>query len=355
LAHAARAAHAPPEGGDEPCGLDCWDPPDDDDDPFNPPGFMSVQSWQTTSTGMAVAVYQPASAGCDEEEPSIEQQLEDLLEANPFALLDIPCDQIPFWQDVINFEVPVSVTDRLQNEELFGPGEIQTIQEASGRKVNLDLFEVAIDESDLPTGLSPEAVLDQIRLNFNDYAEGADFQFYPGTVDEDIKWMTDPLGTVFTINLNPDGIFPANGSVVTTDYSQTSWTFSTVWTSDDGYHPVSGNRRFGYHQDGQEIKFFSRGVDRTSIPLYSIANTVGGGFNKADSVWESFQDNVRNFLGDSAEIKAPVTWRPRYSDIQDILNGDMDISELDQCSGIWAIILSKHSSSWSLPYRSLMS
>jgi len=127
-----------------------------------------------------------------------------LLEENPFALLDIPCDQIPFWQDVINLEVPVPVTDRLQNEELFGPGEIQAIQEARGRKVNLDLFEVTIDESDLPTGLSPEAVLDQIRLNFNGYAEGADFQFYPGTVDEDIKWMTDPLGTVFTINLAPD-------------------------------------------------------------------------------------------------------------------------------------------------------
>jgi len=55
---------APPEGGDEPCDLGCWEPPDDDDDPFNPPGFMSVQSWQTTSSGMAVAVYQPASAGC---------------------------------------------------------------------------------------------------------------------------------------------------------------------------------------------------------------------------------------------------------------------------------------------------
>jgi len=51
------------KGGDEPCGLDCWDPPEHDD-PFDPPGFMSVQSWQTTSSGMAVAVYQPASADC---------------------------------------------------------------------------------------------------------------------------------------------------------------------------------------------------------------------------------------------------------------------------------------------------
>jgi len=54
---------APPEGGGEPCGLDCWEPIDDDD-PMTPPGFMSVQTWQTTSTGMAVAFYQPASADC---------------------------------------------------------------------------------------------------------------------------------------------------------------------------------------------------------------------------------------------------------------------------------------------------
>jgi len=65
---------APPEGGDDPCGLDCWDPPEHDD-PFDPPGFMSVQSWQTTSSGMAVAVYQPASADCpgDDEPPPCEE------------------------------------------------------------------------------------------------------------------------------------------------------------------------------------------------------------------------------------------------------------------------------------------
>jgi len=58
---------APPEGGDEPCGLDCWEPIDDDD-PMTPPGFMSAQAWQTTSSGMAVAFYQPASAGCPGDE-----------------------------------------------------------------------------------------------------------------------------------------------------------------------------------------------------------------------------------------------------------------------------------------------
>jgi putative chitinase len=67
----------PPEGGDEPCGFDCWDPPPgDDDDPFNPPGFMTVQTWQTTSTGMAVTVYQPASADCpgDDDDPEDDEE-----------------------------------------------------------------------------------------------------------------------------------------------------------------------------------------------------------------------------------------------------------------------------------------
>jgi len=67
---------APPEGGDDPCGLDCWEPPDDDDDPFSPPGFMSVQSWQTTSTGMAVTFYAPASADCPGEDDDPENPCE---------------------------------------------------------------------------------------------------------------------------------------------------------------------------------------------------------------------------------------------------------------------------------------
>jgi len=57
--------------------FDGWEPPDDDDDPFNPPGFMSVQSWQTTSSGMAVAVYQPASTDCpgDDDPPPCDEKV----------------------------------------------------------------------------------------------------------------------------------------------------------------------------------------------------------------------------------------------------------------------------------------
>ena len=95
---------APPEGGDEPCGFDCWDPVPGDD-PSDPPGFMSVQSWRTTSTGMAVTVYQPASADCsgDDDDPP-------------------PCD-----------------------EEDFGDTELQEIMESLGEQ---GYFQQLLDDSD---------------------------------------------------------------------------------------------------------------------------------------------------------------------------------------------------------------
>jgi len=65
-------AHTPGSGDNPlpPCDFDCYEPPDDDDDPFNPSGFLSVQSWETTSSGITVTFYQPASAGCPGDPPS---------------------------------------------------------------------------------------------------------------------------------------------------------------------------------------------------------------------------------------------------------------------------------------------
>ncbi|MBK7636218.1 MAG: hypothetical protein IPJ13_19560 [Saprospiraceae bacterium] len=71
--------------------------------------------------------------------------------------------------------------------------------------------------------------------------------------------------SVFTIKM------PDDGSVIATQYQPgTFWTFSTLnapgWFqggSQDGYHPVSGNRRFGLipNQDGS-YTFYTSGVDR---------------------------------------------------------------------------------------------
>ena len=55
---------------------------------------MSVQSWQATSSGMAVAVYQPASAGCpgdDDPPPCSEKDFGDVeLQAIMESLLVTP-------------------------------------------------------------------------------------------------------------------------------------------------------------------------------------------------------------------------------------------------------------------------
>ena len=57
---------------------------------------------------------------------------EDLLEENPYALLDIPCDLIPEWQNVAGHEIPDAVFDRLDTEALFEDAEIQRPEEAAG-------------------------------------------------------------------------------------------------------------------------------------------------------------------------------------------------------------------------------
>jgi len=318
---------APPEGGDEPCGLGCWEPIDDDD-PMTPPGFMSVQSWETTSTGMAVAVYQPASAGCDEEEPSIEQQLEDLLEANPHALLDIPCDQIPLWQEVANVEIPVTVTDRLQNEQILEGSEIQALEDASGARINMDYYTVTAPLGSIPNGQSPEVYLNNIRLNINDYTPGTPFNFYPGLDGESIRWATSPLGTVFSLSLG----FLVNGSIIATDFSPSHWIFSTLYTSEDGWHPVSGNRKFGYtDNDDGTVTFYTRAVDRISKDHFVTASDwVKDVFDAGGEVWEALQEEIVSDVGPGAIVES-VIYRPNYDQIEAIMNGEVDISELETC------------------------
>ncbi|MFO8232412.1 MAG: hypothetical protein R6U20_07080, partial [Longimonas sp.] len=180
-----------------------------------------------------------------EEEPSVEEQLETLLEEDPYALLDVPCDLIPEWQNVAGHEIPNAVFDRLNTEALFENAEIQRLEDASGAVINMDRYSVTVSANGLPDGMSAEQYLNQVRMNINDYAEGANFQYYPGTTNEADRWANNPIGTMFSIDLAPG----ANGSIVATDYSSSHWIFSTVYTDEDGTHPVSGNRQFGFTEN----------------------------------------------------------------------------------------------------------
>ena len=335
----------PPTEGENPCGPACYDPPTDEpnddgpggDGPHDAPGFLTGVTWQVvTSSGLVAAPYDLVqhalmNEGCDE--PSVEEQLEDLLEENPYALLDIPCDLIPDWQNVAGHEIPDAVFDRLDSEALFEDAEIQRLEDATGAIVNMDHYSVSVSEDGLPDGMDAEAYLDQVRMNINDYAEPADFQYYPGTTNEADRWANNPIGTMFSIALGPG----ASGSIVATDYSSSHWIFSTVYTAEDGTHPVSGNRQFGFNQhDDGSVTFYTQATDRISSNRWRAGNLVDyiplvdGIFEGGGNVWENLQENIGDDL-DFAVVADPVTFRPDYDQVQAVLDGEADISTLKEC------------------------
>jgi len=140
------------------------------------------------------------------------------------------------------------VLDRL-NTELGGEAFIQELEDADGATINMDLFEATVPLSALPEGMTPEAYLEHIRTNINDFIDTDISRFgpYDDLPGEWDRWTSsNPLGTVLTIDFfGPGPLNLQDGSVVSIVNTPDQWVFGTVYTPNDGYHPVSGNRQFG--------------------------------------------------------------------------------------------------------------
>jgi hypothetical protein len=102
--------------------------------------------------------------------------------------------------------------------------------------------------------------------------------------------------------------------VVVTDAGIDYWIFSTIWTSGDGYHPVSGNSWFGVSlgEDGNYI-FATSGADRVTTWVDdAFSGTVFAG---ADSLWRSLQQGITNFIitnGGDAVVGDPFSQRYQW-------------------------------------------
>lgn len=97
---------------------------------------------------------------------------------NPYAISDIPCDQISQWQDVAQHQVPQSVKNKLQNLDnahtspYYGWA-LQNIENAKGSKVNLDYYAVTFNTMPYKPfphqnqQFTPEEFLYYVRTNLN--------------------------------------------------------------------------------------------------------------------------------------------------------------------------------------------
>lgn len=255
-----------------------------------------------------------------------------LLAEDPFALLDVPCDQLPRWISLNRHRVPEAVMDRLNSLAVLSPYEIRYMQDGSGAVANLDYFAVTVPIANLPATYSLDTYLEHVRMGINDHTEGSLFEAYPGIPNEWVRWLENPLGSLLSIQLfgeTPPRTWGDDGSVVTSAYSQTGWTFTTVHTPADDWHPVNGNRAFGYvdNNDGTAT-FYTRGVDRFSVFGYQyVQATTGIPFSRADALWESFQALIAAEVP-NAFVHPPVRYRPRYSAVRDVLDGRAPLSTL---------------------------
>ncbi len=169
-------------------------------------------------------------------------------------------------------------------------------------------------------------LLEFVRRNINNFVagspDGCNFQPYDPNIDM-AAWLPLFLSTAFpgavvSIDMFSSGVNVDDGSVVLAEIASDHWVFSTLWTPDDGGHPVSGNRLFGFVPGSAgEFVFFTRGADRTTSILDSMASATV--FGAAHRLWLSFQQRLAGFVnsnGGLATIEAAVSNRYDWSTVQ---------------------------------------
>ena len=267
-------------------------------------------------------------------------ELYELLSTNPSALTSCgsPMADVNDWSDLASFVPPQNVLDRLDD---LGEGwRLQGfLTPTAAPSINLDYFSTTITQMPINPATnqpwSPDALFQHIRKNINDFVNTNLSEFNPIAGDESLWLSYNPLTTVISID-----IFPDDGSVICAQYESCCWIFSTVKApgfqvtgdGNDGIHPVSGNRQFGYtlHPDGS-MEIYTRGADRYFSPQAPPFSNVGGtdrllgyllekvAFAGADNLWESFQQGIKDFVDDpihggSSVINTPVKKRPKVKD-----------------------------------------
>jgi hypothetical protein len=275
----------------------------------------------------------------------------------PALLLNIPCSEIPKWQELIQFTPPQSVKNKIQsldNQSLFTDYKIQYLEHAKGAAINLDYFPVTINS--LPTNpntgqkFSPKEFLNYVRLKINSFVDTTISSFSPTTLstgtNETQLWnSTNPLGAIIHINIPlPAG----DGSVICSETDPNHWIFTTLevpyWpgnnNNDDGIHPVSGNREFGLIENSNgTFTFYTRGVDRMTDGFDStIAENgnifFGSPFAKPDILWNSLKTKIFNFVqNNGGNSVAPTTsqnkiYRPDWTKVRQVLRGEVSINNL---------------------------
>ncbi|QYJ68870.1 hypothetical protein [Flavobacterium litorale] len=314
------------------------------------------QQWATANQGAydAIVDYLTNENWSNESKQFAENWINLLkeIETNPTALLGKSDLDLQPWFDLMNYTIPTSVVNKIEqlDNDNFGDYAIQRVKDGKGAVVNMDFFSVNI--STLPinsvtgTTFTPKEFLNHIRLNINDFLDTSISSFSPSTItgyNENQIWnSSNPLKAIIHINIAPPA---GDGSVICSKSEDDSWIFTTIevpWfpgQGNDGIHPVSGNREFGLieNNDGS-YTFYTRGMDRMTDSLESLfaENTTitGSAFDAPDALWGSLRSGVYQFVENNSgtaedpSMTPPITFRPAWSQVRRVLIGEIPMSEL---------------------------
>jgi len=154
-----------------------------------------------------------------------------------------------------------------------------------------------------------------------------------GAISDAARWnSSNPIGSILNLDLEGD-----NGSVIVSSYSSQQWTVSTINTPIDGTHPVSGNRQWGFEYANGVYTFYVTGVDRLTTGRHELAQYIFGiPFNKADALWEGYQQNLATFVNSHsglAYVGSAMKERPDFDALWQYFTNQISLEQLKAVKG----------------------
>jgi N-acetyl-anhydromuramyl-L-alanine amidase AmpD len=217
----------------------------------------------------------------------------------------------PAWFNRPRAKIASLSGDQAPSTKPYWP--LQLIEDGRGYDANMDDFTITVTKLPQLNGaeLSPEALIEKVRLNINDFIDTDYATFEPLDPVEADLWQTNhPLGAIVKI----DAIGPDNFAVMCVDHwagdKRGGWVFATMETGFRlvGRHPLCGVRSFGINEieGGWEVR--TRAIDRWDSALETVAGHMVGA-PAQQALWESLQRGVARFVrdhGGTAVINRPI-------------------------------------------------
>jgi hypothetical protein len=187
------------------------------------------------------------------------------------------------------------------------------------------------------------------RTHFDDFVDDdvSHFNYFAYPNNDQSKWFSsDPITSLFSINIPvAGGIAGDDGTVICSDFNECChWVFSTIkapqWGgggANDGSHPVSGNRQFGYtiNLDGS-YSLFTKGADRANrnnLLKFLFIDETDQIYTGGHTCWSSLISGLDTFLAANGTVVLETDLntrgsKPTWSTIKNILQSSLPITEI---------------------------